>query len=407
MSEVLIKVENISKVFKLYSRTKDRLKEAFSLSRKKYYHEYQALENISFEVKRGESVSILGGNGAGKSTLLKILTGVQTPSTGKVMVKGRVAALLELGSGFNPELTGLENIYFQGAITGFTKEEMNLKLQEIIDFADIGEFIHQPVKTYSSGMFMRLAFSISINVDPDILIVDEALGVGDVSFQQKCFKRMKKFVDHGKVLIFVSHDIATMRGFCSRGIVLSHGKLIMDDHFSTASELYFNKYVLGLDVKNEKNELLSHSYYYEHFSKFLVQIKNNVLKQEDWLEVEFEISPNKDIDQLGIGVTLSNYKLEEVLGINNYMYDKNFGSLQKDVTAFISMRFKLPLIADGEYAVGFSVCDGTMSINKQLIRNNSVGKIKILQKYPQYGRGFYLYNQTADVDINFRRSEQS
>lgn len=232
--DVIIKVKNLSKTFKLYQSPKHRLLEALHPFRKKYHHEYHALKDISFEIKKGESVGILGKNGAGKSTLLKILTGVMGPTTGAVKLNGRIAALLELGSGFNPELSGMENIFFQGAIIGISKDEMADKVKEIVEFADIGEFIDQPVKTYSSGMFARLAFSIAINVDPDILIVDEALSVGDMRFQVKCMSKMKKLQDEKKVIIYVSHDMDSIKNLCQTAIYLDSGRILS---FGTGPEI--------------------------------------------------------------------------------------------------------------------------------------------------------------------------
>lgn len=240
MNDVIIKVENLCKVFKLYDHPKDRLKEALSPGRKKYHHEYYALKGVSFEVERGESVGILGKNGAGKSTLLKILTRVLTPTTGCVSVSGRIAALLELGSGFNPELSGMENIFFQGAIMGFTKEDMEKKVPEIVEFADIGEFIEQPVKIYSSGMFARLAFSIAINVEPDILIVDEALSVGDAYFQAKCFIKIKELKEKKKLtLLFVSHSTSAIRSLCTKAILLVNGQVMSSGSAGDVAEKYF------------------------------------------------------------------------------------------------------------------------------------------------------------------------
>lgn len=185
MDNVAIKVNNVSKIYRLYDKPTDRLKEALGFSKKKRYKEHYALNNVSFDVKRGETVGIIGTNGSGKSTILKIITGVLNPSMGDVKIAGRISALLELGAGFNMEYTGIENIYLNATMMGFTREETDAKLQSILDFADIGDFVYQPVKTYSSGMFVRLAFAVSINIDPDILIVDEALSVGDVFFQVK------------------------------------------------------------------------------------------------------------------------------------------------------------------------------------------------------------------------------
>ena len=183
MDNVAIKVNNVSKIYRLYDKPTDRLKEALGFSKKKRYKEHYALNNVSFDVKRGETVGIIGTNGSGKSTILKIITGVLNPSMGDVKIAGRISALLELGAGFNMEYTGIENIYLNATMMGFTRKETDAKLQSILDFADIGDFVYQPVKTYSSGMFVRLAFAVSINIDPDILIVDEALSVGDVFFK--------------------------------------------------------------------------------------------------------------------------------------------------------------------------------------------------------------------------------
>lgn len=208
-------VENITKVYNMYNTPKDRLIEAF-LPKKKLHTEFYALKNVSFDVAEGEIIGIMGRNGAGKSTLLKIITGVLQPTSGKVTVSGRISSLLELGAGFNYEYTGLENIYFYGTIMGLTKQEIASRVDAIIAFAEIGDYIYQPVKTYSSGMFARLAFSCAINVDPEILIVDEILSVGDLRFQSKCFKKFKEFQQKGVTVLYVGHDIATMRSFCDR-----------------------------------------------------------------------------------------------------------------------------------------------------------------------------------------------
>ncbi len=225
----MIDIYNVTKTYRLYDRTKDRLLELIHPLRKKYHHEFHALKNISFTIKKGDTVGIIGRNGAGKSTLLKMLTGVTYPTHGKVEVKGTIASLLELGAGFNPELTGLENIYFNGTIMGFTKLQMDAKIENIIDFADIGEFLYQPVKTYSSGMFARLAFSVAINVEPDILIVDEALSVGDIFFVEKCIQKIQIFIEHqDKTLIFVSHDMTILRRLVKRVIWLENASVKMD-----------------------------------------------------------------------------------------------------------------------------------------------------------------------------------
>jgi len=228
MREVAIRVDDVSKLYKLYDKPSDRLKESLGLTRKKLYKEHYALHNVSFDVKRGETVGIIGTNGSGKSTILKIITGVLNPSGGHVEIDGRISALLELGAGFNMEYTGIENIYLNGTMIGFSREEIDAKMQDILDFADIGDFVHQPVKTYSSGMFVRLAFAVAINIDPEILIVDEALSVGDVFFQAKCYKKFEDFKKMGKTILFVSHDLGSISKYCDRVVLLNRGKKLAE-----------------------------------------------------------------------------------------------------------------------------------------------------------------------------------
>lgn len=225
----MIRCDDIVKKYALYSKKTDRLVEALTPRKKSFHKDFYALNGISFSMARGECVGIVGKNGSGKSTLLKILTGVLTPTSGNVQVNGRVSALLELGAGFNPEYTGYENIYLNGSIMGYSREQMKEKIPEIIEFADIGDFINQPVKIYSSGMFVRLAFAVAISVDPEILIIDEALAVGDVFFQLKCYKKIEEFKKNGKTILFVSHDQSSIIKYCDRAILLDKGKMLCDD----------------------------------------------------------------------------------------------------------------------------------------------------------------------------------
>ena len=237
-AENAITVEHVSKVYKLYDKPMDRLKEALKLTRKQKYREAHALSDISFNVRQGECVGIIGTNGSGKSTILKIITGVLNPTGGSITVNGRISALLELGAGFNMEYSGIENIYLNGTMNGFSNEEIDARMQDILDFADIGDYVHQPVKTYSSGMFVRLAFSVAINIDPEILIVDEALSVGDVFFQAKCYHKFDEFKKMGKTIMIVSHDLSSIAKYCDRVILLNQGvklgegspKAMIDDY---------------------------------------------------------------------------------------------------------------------------------------------------------------------------------
>ena len=221
--ELAVSVKNISKRFEMYERPHHRLFQLFAGEKRKFYKEFWALENVSFDVFRGECVGIIGRNGAGKSTLLQIIAGTLQPTSGTVEIHGKVAALLELGSGFNPEFTGRDNVFMNAAILGIPRERISSKFQEIADFADIGDFIERPVKTYSSGMLVRLAFAVQAMCEPDILIIDEALAVGDVFFQQKCLRSIKQLVLKGTTILFVSHSMATVQSFCSRCLYLKRG----------------------------------------------------------------------------------------------------------------------------------------------------------------------------------------
>lgn len=222
-SNIAIRVTDLKKVYKLYDKPSDRLKEALHIGRKKRHTEHRALKGVDLTIRQGECVGIIGTNGSGKSTILKIITGVLSPTSGEVKVNGRISALLELGAGFNMEYNGIENIYLNGTMIGFSKKEIDQKLEEILAFADIGDYVYQPAKTYSSGMFVRLAFAVAINIDPEILIVDEALSVGDVFFQAKCYHKFEEFKAMGKTIVFVSHDLSSISKYCDRVVLLNQG----------------------------------------------------------------------------------------------------------------------------------------------------------------------------------------
>ena len=248
-----IVVRNLSKKFRLFASPKERLIEALHPFRRKYHHEFWALRDVSFEVGRGEIVGILGRNGSGKSTLLQIICSVMQATHGEVQVNGRISALLELGAGFNPEFTGRDNVILNGEIMGFTRKEMLRKLPEIEAFADIGEFFDQPVKTYSSGMFVRVAFAAAIHVDPDVLVVDEALSVGDVRFQRKCLLQIEKIRTSGAAIIFVSHSLETITSLCSRAIILEGGVILADGEPKIVAEKYLT--VLFSESKGSSSDI--------------------------------------------------------------------------------------------------------------------------------------------------------
>ena len=224
--KLAIEVDNVQKIYKLYDKPSDRMKEAFGFGKKTKHKLHYALKGVDMKIYQGETVGIIGTNGSGKSTILKIITGVLNPTSGRVLVNGRISALLELGAGFNMEYNGIENVYLNGTMMGFSEKEIEAKLPEILSFADIGDYVYQPVKTYSSGMFVRLAFAVAINIEPEILIVDEALSVGDVFFQAKCYHKFEEFKKMGKTIVFVSHDLSSISKYCDRvyqGNILGEG----------------------------------------------------------------------------------------------------------------------------------------------------------------------------------------
>ena len=248
-----IQVEDVTKIYRLYEKPIDRLKETVSVTHKNYHRDFYALNGISFQVKKGETVGIIGTNGSGKSTILKIITGVLTPTTGTVKVDGKISALLELGAGFNMDYTGIENVYMNGTMMGYTRKEMDAKLQDILDFAEIGDFVYQPVKTYSSGMFVRLAFALAINVEPEILIVDEALSVGDVFFQSKCYRRMEEIRKSGTTILMVTHDMGSIIKYCDRVVLLNRGEFIAEGKPGRVVDMY--KKILAGKLEALKEEL--------------------------------------------------------------------------------------------------------------------------------------------------------
>lgn len=236
--EYAVEVKNLTKVYNLYQKPIDRLKESVSITKKKYHTDFYALNDISFKVEKGQCVGVIGTNGSGKSTILKIITGVLNPTKGTVKIKGKVSALLELGAGFNPDYTGIENVYLNGRMLGFGKEEIDQKLEEILAFADIGDFVYQPVKTYSSGMFVRLAFAIAINVEPEVLIVDEALSVGDVFFQAKCYKKINEIKERGTTILLVTHDMGNVIKYCDKVVLLNKGDFVGEGPANKMVDIY-------------------------------------------------------------------------------------------------------------------------------------------------------------------------
>jgi teichoic acid transport system ATP-binding protein len=388
MDELAIRAENLGKIYHLYEKPIDRLKEALTF--RKYYKTFHALQDISFEVKSGETVGILGKNGSGKSTLLKIITGILRPTNGHVSVQGRIAALLELGAGFNPEYTGIENVYLNGTIMGYSKEEMTKRLPQIIQFADIGDFINQPVKNYSSGMFARLAFAVAINVDPDILIIDETLSVGDLFFQNKCYKKFEELQKKGVTILFVSHDVSSIKKYCNRVLWISEGRQV---DFGDKDEIcvkYYNQEINDrnannqLSSENEKNieygTLTVRSKQELEFPQFIYKfevggsreaeilsfrIKDSLGQETSFLEAGQTYSVHilggfsKPFSDVLFGITMETAQGFMVLSVNNFIDNYVLKEVDPDKIYECIFIVQLPKLLRGRYLISPAIATGT------------------------------------------------
>lgn len=382
-SETVIKITNLVKEYKMFDRKKDRLLETI-LPRYQKHTTFRALDNLNLELKKGEVLGILGKNGAGKSTLLKMITGVATPNSGTIEINGKISSLLELGAAFNPDLTGYENIYQHGQVMGLTTEEIKEKEQEIINFADIGDHLSQPVKTYSSGMFARLAFACAINVDPDILIVDEVLSVGDMAFQLKCFKKFEQFKEKGKTIIFVTHNVADVLKNCNRAIIMENGRKTFDGSVKDGVNRY-KKIIVGLspeDIEREEKiqEQLKENYVIEDGEvwkdKFnqnpnIIEYGNkyadvidygifdlegnpiNVFDNADTVVLKSKVKFNKNVKDPIFTMTVKDYNGNDIAGTNSQIEKVMTGEFKKGDVAIAEFKQKLP-IAVGKYTLSFS-----------------------------------------------------
>lgn len=394
MSEIAITVDSISKVYKLYSDPIDRLKESLNPFKKKYHRDFYALKGVSFKVKKGETLGIVGKNGSGKSTLLKILAGVLTQTSGGATVQGKVSSLLELGAGFNPELTGLENIYFNGSILGYSKKEIDQKLDDILAFADIGEFVRQPVKTYSSGMQVRLAFAVAINVDPQVLFIDEALAVGDIRFQQKCFRRLRDFKNQGKTILMVSHDSGAIINYCDRALWLRDGQIAMmgapeevtrdyvaymalDDLTVQKAEQQSKKIRPLSATPSPKASPLSDVTSFSSFGKRGAEIKrvglysrssdqkSEVLQGGESVSFAMEIIVHKTILRPLVGFIVTDRYGNQMFGINNHLLNLPLKSFHAGETKRIEFQFEFPFLRNGHYSFSPAIAEGTQASHIQ------------------------------------------
>ena len=381
--EIVIKAENLGKSYRLYSNNTIRLLEAIDPFHKKRHSVHHALNGLNLEVHKGDALGIIGVNGSGKSTLLKILTGVVTPSEGNMEVNGKISALLELGAGFNPEYTGMENIYLNGTMMGYTAKEMDSKVQEIVDFADIGEFIYQPVKTYSSGMFARLAFAVAISVDPDILVVDEALSVGDIFFQNKCFKKFNDFVERGKTILFVSHDLSSINKYCTRVVLLNKGEKVAEGKPKDIIDIY-KKLLTGnmnaqaiiesgegikidsIEGEMWKSRMVCNPDVNDYGDKraeiidFAIVDKDkcisNTISKGDEFTIKIKVRFNVEINNPIIAFTIKNKHGVEIAGTNTELENQRIDIVKEGQTIVVSFCQKM-LLQGGEYLLSFG-CTG-------------------------------------------------
>lgn len=425
-NELAIKVENLTKSYKLYDKPIDRLKESLNPIKKKYHKEFFAVKNLSFEVKKGETIGIIGKNGSGKSTLLKMITGVLTPTSGNILVNGKISALLELGAGFNPELTGIENIYLNGTIMGYTKEEMDLKKQDIIQFADIGEFIKQPVKTYSSGMFVRLAFAVSINVEPDILIVDEALSVGDVFFQLKCYKKFEEFKKAGKTILFVTHDLGSITRYCDRASFLFEGSIVAEGDPRDIVDKY-KKSIAGINIDENKNlsevktfakgNAVSWSSFLQinpnklDYGNNKAQIIDfavidnrgnitNTIEKGKRCSFKMKVKFNEDIDLPIFAIAIKDIKGTEVTGTNTVLEGVDTGS--RKVGDVVEVTFTQEFnLQGGSYFLSFGCTRVDSNAGLEVFhRLYDIVSLEIIQ--PKVSTGLFDMNSDITIKVNER-----
>ena len=424
MPNTAIKVSHLTKVYKLYDKPIDRLKESLHPLKKQYHKDFYALNDVSFEIKKGETVGIIGKNGAGKSTLLKIITGVLTPTSGHVHVNGRIASLLELGAGFNPEYTGIENIYLQGTLMGYTHSEMEAKIDEILAFADIGDFVHQPVKMYSSGMFARLAFAVAMNVEPDILIVDEALSVGDMRFQQKCYRKFREFQESNKTILFVTHDTTTIINYCTHTIWISDGKKVDEG----IPEIVCKRYISAMayeqitkkeDIPSQDNKILKQqndikwisTNGFESFGDKRVIITNVALVDKNSISKEIfqggeemflkiKVFSFDDLNDLIVGFIVYDHIGNAIFGSNTNVHEYGNIKFKKEREYIINFQFVMPHMKNGDFSISPAIAEGIQEkhIQHHWIHNILTFKMHSLRE--EATMGWLILNKDIEIRID-------
>lgn len=425
MENIAINVEHVTKIYKLYDKPTDRLKESLGLTRKKLSKDHYALQDISFQVGKGETVGIIGTNGSGKSTILKIITGVLNQTEGNVRINGRISALLELGAGFNMEYTGIENIYLQGTMVGFSKEEVDAKLQDILDFADIGDFVYQPCKTYSSGMFVRLAFAVAINIDPEILIVDEALSVGDVFFQSKCYHKFEEFKKKGKTILMVSHDLSCISKYCDRVVLLNRGVKLNEGEPKEMIDIYkklmVNQYTEDDEQTDEnaetsdgqesscKEQLTLNPSMVEYgngmatIEDFAIIDENGLITGSIEKGAEFKIRMvvrfHQKVEEPIFAYTIKNIKGEELTGTNSMLENMETGQTKDGDVYRITFTQKM-MLQGGEYLLSFGCTgyhEGDFTVYHRLY---DACNLTVVSDHNTVG----IFDMEADVTMSVKRA---
>lgn len=436
-NDVAIKMVDVSKYYKLYTSRRDRIKELLTPGSKLYHEKFYALNGINLEVKKNETIGIMGMNGSGKSTLLKIISGILRPNNGTVTVNGKISALIELGSAFNPEFTGIENIYFYGMLLGIKKDEMKSKIDDILSFADIGVFINQPIKTYSSGMKSRLGFSVAVNVNPDILILDEVLAVGDELFKRKCYAKMEELFSDNKTILLVSHSASSIKTMCNRAIILDNGNLIMDDNAKYVTTHYRNyilakrhdkKYSLDEDddtdtrknyeqklVKiNSDNEHSGDSYDPELISESTLVLKNydvafnnhkletldgnlvNILITGHKYKFRYKVSFNFNISDVSMGVNIKSIKGINISGVSQKKMNNMLKEVKKGDFYEIEWYFEC-LLLEGIYFIDTYASGIINGERKNIYRINDFFVFKVIGNEKNRFAGLVTLNQKINV----------
>ncbi|MBZ9909338.1 ABC transporter ATP-binding protein [Mesorhizobium sp. BR115XR7A] len=409
VSDVLVDIRNIGKCHRYYDRPQDRLMETLTRHRRQYHKEFWALQGVSMQISRGEAVGIIGRNGAGKSTLLQIITGTMAPTSGTVTVRGKIAALLQLGSGFNPDFTGRENVFLNGAILGFSRQEIEARFAEIAAFAEIGDFIEQPVKNYSSGMIMRLAFAVSACLEPEILIVDEALAVGDALFQRKCYARIEQYIERGGTLLFVSHSLETVRRICSRAYYLKEGVVRLAGRPPEVIAAYEHDLDISNRLLTTGDQTLKSTI--ERFNDYGNR-KATVV--ETWIETPggervesvnppdpfrwcYTVDFNADADRIVFGMRMVNVEGQVIYATNSLILDKSTFKVTARSRRTACFSIPTEALPPGDYFFSAGVSERVEGEDHFLHRRTDVGFLRVSANVsPAY---YGMVNLRADLNI--------